>query len=288
MAQFKKALTDAVATINGLMALEEPFRCAVKVVLDCLLAGNKLLVCGNGGSASDATHLATEFLCRFQGDRRSYPAISLTTNGELITAISNDYSFEEVFARQVQGLAQKGDVLIAFTTSGKSENVSRALEEAGKTHGHPERLLSRPWTEVLYQRPGYRRSACARPQYRAHPGSPKTALPHPLRNCGRKTAQEMKNEEGVLPSALKVVRFLSRFPFNVATHARLLIFWNFFAGQDRVQCRSQILSRNRQRITRTAVIQLTAINQTMLGIEQEKIRRARGAIRFGHGLRLVV
>ncbi|HEY3761329.1 MAG TPA: SIS domain-containing protein [Verrucomicrobiae bacterium] len=130
MAQFKKALSDATATINGLTALEEPFNRAVKMVLDCLLAGKKLLVCGNGGSASDATHLATEFLCRFQGDRRSYPAISLTTNGELITAISNDYSFEEVFARQVQGLAQKGDVLIAFTTSGKSKNVSRALEEA--------------------------------------------------------------------------------------------------------------------------------------------------------------
>jgi phosphoheptose isomerase len=130
MAQFKKALTDAAATINGLAALEEPFRRAVQVVLDCLLAGNKLLICGNGGSASDATHLATEFLCRFQGDRRPYPAISLTTNGELITAISNDYAFEEIFARQIQGLAQKGDVLIAFTTSGKSKNVSRALEEA--------------------------------------------------------------------------------------------------------------------------------------------------------------
>ena len=130
MAQFKKALDDSIATINGLTALEEPFNRAAKMVLDCLLAGNKLLVCGNGGSASDATHLATEFLCRFQGDRRSYPAISLTTNGELITAISNDYSFEEVFARQVQGLAQKGDVLIAFTTSGKSKNISRALEEA--------------------------------------------------------------------------------------------------------------------------------------------------------------
>jgi phosphoheptose isomerase len=130
MAQFKKALEDSIATINGLTALKKPFNRAAKMVLNCLLNGNKLLVCGNGGSASDATHLATEFLCRFQNDRRSYPAISLTTNGELITAISNDYSFEEVFARQIQGLAQKGDILIAFTTSGKSKNVSRALEEA--------------------------------------------------------------------------------------------------------------------------------------------------------------
>jgi phosphoheptose isomerase len=130
MAHLKKAIDDATSTIRALAELEEPFLRAVKMVLDCLLAGNKLLICGNGGSASDGTHLATEFLCRFQGDRRSYPAISLTTNGELITAISNDYCFEEVFARQVQGLAQKGDLLIAFTTSGKSKNVSRALEEA--------------------------------------------------------------------------------------------------------------------------------------------------------------
>ncbi len=134
MAYLKKAIDDAVAAIRGLTELEEPFERAVKMVLDCLLAGNKLLICGNGGSASDGTHLATEFLCRFQGDRRPYPAISLTTNGELITAISNDYCFEEIFARQVQGLAQKGDVLIAFTTSGKSKNVARALEEA-RTRG---------------------------------------------------------------------------------------------------------------------------------------------------------
>jgi D-sedoheptulose 7-phosphate isomerase len=130
MAHLKKAIDDAVATLSRLTELEKPFDRAVKMVLDCLLSGNKLLMCGNGGSASDATHLATEFLCRFQDDRRSYPAISLTTNGELITAISNDYAFEDVFARQVQGLARKGDVLIAFTTSGKSENIVRALKAA--------------------------------------------------------------------------------------------------------------------------------------------------------------
>jgi phosphoheptose isomerase len=132
MTRLQKAIDDAVATVRGLADLEEPFGRAVELVLNCLLSGKKLLVCGNGGSASDATHLATEFLCRFQNDRCSYPAISLTTNGELITAISNDYSFEEVFARQVQGLANKGDLLLAFTTSGKSKNISRALEEAGR------------------------------------------------------------------------------------------------------------------------------------------------------------
>ena len=89
-------------------------------------------MCGNGGSASDATHLATEFLCRFCDDRRPYPAISLTANGEFMTAVCNDYHADEIFARQVWGLGERGDLLIAFTTSGKSRNVLRALEEANR------------------------------------------------------------------------------------------------------------------------------------------------------------
>ena len=130
MAHLQKAIDDAVATFRGLTALEKPLNRAVKMVLACLTSGHKLLVCGNGGSASDATHFATEFLCRFMGDRRPYPAISLTANGEFMTAVCNDYHGDEIFARQVWGLGQKGDVLIAFTTSGKSRNILRALEEA--------------------------------------------------------------------------------------------------------------------------------------------------------------
>ena len=130
MAHLQKAIDDAVATFRGLAALEKPLDRAAKMVLACLASGHKLLVCGNGGSASDATHFATEFLCRFMGDRRPYPAISLTANGEFMTAVCNDYRADEIFARQVWGLGQKGDVLIAFTTSGKSKNILRALEEA--------------------------------------------------------------------------------------------------------------------------------------------------------------
>jgi len=130
MAHLQKAIDEAVATFRGLTALEDPLNRAAKMVLACLTSGHKLLVCGNGGSASDATHFATEFLCRFMGDRRPYPAISLTANGEFMTAVCNDYSADEIFARQIWGLGQKGDVLIAFTTSGKSKNVLRALEEA--------------------------------------------------------------------------------------------------------------------------------------------------------------
>jgi D-sedoheptulose 7-phosphate isomerase len=130
MAHLQKAIEDAVATLRGLTGLEEPLNHAAKMVLACLTSGHKLLVCGNGGSASDATHLATEFLCRYREDRRPYPAISLTANGEFLTAVCNDYGADEIFARQVWGLAEKGDLLIAFTTSGKSKNVLRALEEA--------------------------------------------------------------------------------------------------------------------------------------------------------------
>ena len=130
MTQLQRAIEESVATFRGLAGLEEPLNRAAKMVLACLTSGHKLLVCGNGGSASDATHLATEFLCRFRDDRRPYPALSLTANGEFLTAVCNDYHADEIFARQVRGLAEKGDVLIALTTSGKSKNVLRALEEA--------------------------------------------------------------------------------------------------------------------------------------------------------------
>jgi D-sedoheptulose 7-phosphate isomerase len=130
MTPLLRAIEESVATLRGLTGLEEPLNRAAKMVLACLTSGHKLLVCGNGGSASDATHLATEFLCRYVADRRPYPAISLTANGEFMTAVCNDYGADEIFARQVWGLAAKGDLLIAFTTSGKSKNILRALEEA--------------------------------------------------------------------------------------------------------------------------------------------------------------
>lgn len=130
MSLLQRAIDDSVATIRGLSIFEAPLQSAAGIVQRCLASGHKLLVCGNGGSASDATHMATEFLCRFLEDRRPYPAISLTANGEFMTAVGNDYAFEEVFARQVWGLGAKGDVLLAFTTSGKSRNVLRALEES--------------------------------------------------------------------------------------------------------------------------------------------------------------
>lgn len=130
MTQLQRTIEESIATLRALEKLEEPLAGAVQLVQTCLLSGHKLLVCGNGGSASDATHLATEFLCRFRDDRRPYPAISLPANGEYMTAVCNDYHADEIFARQIWGLGEKGDVLIALTTSGKSKNILRALEEA--------------------------------------------------------------------------------------------------------------------------------------------------------------
>lgn len=92
--------------------------------------GNKLLLCGNGGSAADAQHVAGEFVNRFLMDRPALPAIALTTDTSVITAISNDASYDQVFARQVQALAKEGDVLLAISTSGNSPNVLQAMQAA--------------------------------------------------------------------------------------------------------------------------------------------------------------
>ncbi|MDZ7815142.1 MAG: SIS domain-containing protein [Planctomycetota bacterium] len=94
--------------------------------------GKKLLFCGNGGSAADAQHFAAEFAVRLEGERAPLPAIALTTDSSLITAAANDYSFENVFARQVKALANEGDLLVAISTSGNSENILRASSAASE------------------------------------------------------------------------------------------------------------------------------------------------------------
>lgn len=130
LTHFQSSLKDAIDTFESLSALEEPLVRAADTVLASLLSGGKLLFCGNGGSAADSAHMATEFTCRFKDDRRPYPAIALNVDGGLLTAIGNDYAFQEVFARQVHAFAKPGDVLVALTTSGKSRNILSALEEA--------------------------------------------------------------------------------------------------------------------------------------------------------------
>jgi phosphoheptose isomerase len=124
------SLRECLALIQGLSSLESQILAAAALLRDTLLTGNKVLVCGNGGSAADSSHLATELACRFVSDRRPYPAINLTADGSLLTATANDYSFDEVFTRQIQAFGRPGDLLIAITTSGNSRNIRRALEEA--------------------------------------------------------------------------------------------------------------------------------------------------------------
>jgi D-sedoheptulose 7-phosphate isomerase len=129
----KSAIVAANQTLQSLFDLDAQVAKAADLIEESLRAGNKLLVCGNGGSAADASHFATEFVVRFTKDRPAYPAICLAGDGGLLTAAGNDYGFDEVFARQVSALGRQGDVLICLTTSGKSRNVERALEEA-KAH----------------------------------------------------------------------------------------------------------------------------------------------------------
>ena len=125
-----QAINGSIETLQSLKKLEPAVARAADLITDCLTKGNKLLVCGNGGSASDAAHFATEMVVRFAKDRPAYPAICFTGDGGLLTAAGNDYGFEEIFARQVAAFGLPGDVLICLTTSGKSKNVLRALEEA--------------------------------------------------------------------------------------------------------------------------------------------------------------
>jgi phosphoheptose isomerase len=125
-----RAISDSVRTLESLKNLERQVSSAADLVEQCLRAGNKLLVCGNGGSAADASHFATELVVHFARDRRALPAICLASDSGILTAAANDYGFDEIFARQVAAFAQSGDVLICLTTSGKSKNLIRALEEA--------------------------------------------------------------------------------------------------------------------------------------------------------------
>lgn len=126
------AIAAATKTFQSLVDLETQLAGAAELIDQCLRAGKKLLVCGNGGSAADAAHFATEFVVRFIKDRPAYPAICLASDGGLLTAAGNDYGFDEIFARQVAALAREGDLLVCLTTSGGSKNVIRALEEAKK------------------------------------------------------------------------------------------------------------------------------------------------------------
>ena len=126
----KSAIGVATTTLQSIVDLESQVARAADLIVDGLTNGKKVLACGNGGSAADAADFCTELACRFVEDRRPYPAMNLSQGGSLLTATGNDYGFEEIFARQVHAFGASGDVLIAISTSGKSKNIQRAIEEA--------------------------------------------------------------------------------------------------------------------------------------------------------------
>jgi D-sedoheptulose 7-phosphate isomerase len=140
---FQGAIAAASETLQSLAELKSQIAQAAGLIADCLTNGNKLLACGNGGSAADAADFCTEFACRFVQDRRPYPAINLAQGGSLLTATGNDYGFDEIFARQVAAYGVKNDLLIGLTTSGKSKNIRRALEEGKKRKLKTIALLGR-------------------------------------------------------------------------------------------------------------------------------------------------
>jgi D-sedoheptulose 7-phosphate isomerase len=153
------------AAVAARAALELPavLERAVGTLHKCLHAGGKILACGNGGSAADAQHVVAELVGRFREERRALPAIALTADSAILTAVGNDYGYERVFARQVEALARAGDVLLAISTSGNSANVLHAAQTArtlgctviaftgaggGALAGHADLLIKAPSTVV--------------------------------------------------------------------------------------------------------------------------------------------
>ena len=127
------SFADAARTYAEIAAnatIHRSMDAVVELVVKALTGGNKLLFAGNGGSAADCQHMAGEFVSRFMFDRAPLPAVALTTDTSILTAIGNDYGYEQVFSRQVQGLAKAGDVLFVYSTSGNSLNIVKALEAA--------------------------------------------------------------------------------------------------------------------------------------------------------------
>lgn len=127
MSLFQKNLEEHLCLFKKISILDKKIQKAIQLIVDSMDKGHKLLLCGNGGSAADCQHIAAEFTGRFIQNRKPLAAIALTTDSSALTCIANDYSYEDVFSRQVLALGCQGDVLIAISTSGNSENIARAV-----------------------------------------------------------------------------------------------------------------------------------------------------------------
>ena len=129
---FYRFLDDHSALFSRLDGIRDKAASSARLIKGAILERNKLLVCGNGGSAADAQHFVAELVGRFEKERQALPAVALTTDTSILTALSNDYGYDTVFSRQVEALGKSGDVLIGISTSGNSKNVILAVEAAKK------------------------------------------------------------------------------------------------------------------------------------------------------------
>jgi len=125
-----RSIDEGVEVKKSLHSLSSDIVKFSDMVTDTLRKGNKILICGNGGSAADAQHFAAEFVVKFKLERKHLPAIALTTDSSILTAIINDFSGEEIYSRQIEALGNEGDVLVGISTSGKAKNVRNALIKA--------------------------------------------------------------------------------------------------------------------------------------------------------------
>lgn len=133
--QIKTYIQNSIEIRKNILADEEMFEKVKEIsnkIISALKSENKILFVGNGGSASDCDHLATEFVSKFYKDRHAFNAISLTSNNALITALSNDFSYDKAFSRQIEAIGKKGDILIALSTSGNSKNIVNAIKVANE------------------------------------------------------------------------------------------------------------------------------------------------------------
>jgi len=163
--RIRQLFTESIQTkIDAADALPDTIAQAADMLVTSLTTGKKILCCGNGGSAGDAMHLASEMLNRFERERPSLPAIALNTDINTMTAIANDYSYNEIYSKQVKALGQSGDILVAFSTSGNSKNVIHAIKAAlsrdmliiamtGKDGGEMAGLLSTNDVEIRVPSP---------------------------------------------------------------------------------------------------------------------------------------
>ena len=127
---FEQSLEETTRTLKALADIRPAIDQASELILETLKSGGKLLVAGNGGSAAEAAHLATELTGRYAKNRKALPALALSADGSLLTCIGNDYGFDQVFSRQIEGLAKPGDLVVVLTSSGNSANIIAALKTA--------------------------------------------------------------------------------------------------------------------------------------------------------------